>query len=480
MRKIRDTASRADTFRANVLTAIVAVSVVQGIFLFSYESEEMVQVNLILQLMQVAVFGWWARRRWGTYISAPFLFVLAIFFWHSSFLAGHYLRLAEIFEYTGNVFSFGFGFVSRTVAMIGFCLSGTIVGAYLADRRLEYLHQRTDRGAPPEWTPFVRKLIVVFFGMFFSLTAAYLLLEGIDTFDLGYMALYSGESGSFLYRLFQSTKFFWVSAILILFASRNSRSGRLWALGSTAVLILINALMGSRSMPFIYALALVVAVDAFWRRFRAVEFVVMSVAASAISYVIDHTRGTAMGFRVFDFASTGRELDLLHVFWNAGSTVGTVLRTIEFSASSGLIYGQSFLDAVIYLVPRAIVDGLGLQTGFVTPSVWLVDQSPDIKSGAGLGYSLVAESYLNFGWFGPLIFLPIGAFIGWHYSDGRNRNDTFSILLAYNVAIIYSLHMRNDAGTYLRAIVYGYMIIELARRMCAKQGIFASPPRGNL
>lgn len=451
-----------------MLIFVLGGTISQSLFLFVFETEAQIKVNLLAQCLLLAVFGAWSRRRSGTYLSAPFLFPLAIFFWHSTFLVGHYFRLAEIFDYTGNIFSYGFGHVPRTVALVGFCFSGAIAGTVWADWRLGRRNLLEPDKTAVDWTTPGRKLAAAVFLFFLSLTTAYLLIEGVNTFDLGYMSLYTDESGSILYRIFQSTKFFCVAAILMLFASRDSHASRLWALWATFGLIFVNVLMGSRSMPFIYALALIVAVDAFWRRFGVIELGAMSVFASASSYIIDHTREAGLGFHIFDFASTGRELDFVHIFWNSGSVVKTVLRTIEFSASSGLIYGRSFFDALVYLIPRPIVDGLGFRTGFVTPSVWLVEQSGDLNFGEGLGYSLVAESYLNFGWLGALIFVPLGAFVGWHYFEGRERRDSFSLLLAYNVAILYSLHMRNEVGTYLRAIVYGYMLIEMTRRICLR------------
>jgi hypothetical protein len=455
---------------------ILCGTFIQSLFLFTFETDAQIKTNLLAQCLLLAVFGAWSRRRSGTYLSAPFLFPLAIFFWHSTFLVGHYWRLAEIFDYTGNVFSYGFGHVPRTVALIGFCITGAIAGTVLADWRLGSRRHIGPAVSAVCWTKQGRNLAAAVFSFFFLLTTVYLLFEGINTFDLGYMSLYTDESGSILYRIFQSTKFFCVAAILMLFASRDSNTSRVWALWATFGLIFVNVLMGSRSMPFIYALALIVAVDAFWRRFGILELAAMSVFASASSYIIDHTREAGLGFHIFDFASTGRDVDFVHIFWNSGSVVKTVLRTIEFSTSSGLIYGRSFFDALVYLIPRPIVDGLGFRTGFVTPSVWLIEQSGDLSFGEGLGYSLVAESYLNFGWLGALIFVPLGVFVGWHYLDGKERKDSFSLLLAYNVAILYSLHMRNEVGTYLRAIVYGYILIELTRRICARGRAQASRP----
>ena len=138
---------------------------------------------------------------------------------------------------------------------------------------------------------------------------------------------------------------------------------------------------------------------------------------------------------------------------------------MEFSLESGLLFGQSIVDAIIYLIPRAIVDGLGFATGFVRPSEWIIEMSSDVPVGGGMGYSLVAEAYLNFGMGGCVLFAFIGWFIAKHFYSYVFHKDRFGALHAFNVAIIFSLHMRSDMGTYLRALVYGFILIEILRVM---------------
>lgn len=80
-------------------------------------------------------------------------------------------------------------------------------------------------------------------------------------------------------------------------------------------------------------------------------------------------------------------------------------RTIEHR------YGQTFLDGIILLIPRSVWPDrpLDLSEQFVRERLgnrW--------KAGMGMGYSLLAESFLNFGWFGPLIqYLFLGLLWGY-------------------------------------------------------------------
>jgi hypothetical protein len=170
-----------------------------------------------------------------------------------------------------------------------------------------------------------------------------------------------------------------------------------------------------------------------------------------------------LGLHVFQFGETGKSLSLMHFFWEVGGGIRNVLRTMEFMEPDGIVFGKSFLYAVVYLLPKVLVDGIGVQPGLTRPSVWLAESSGDVPFGGGLGYSFVAETYYNFGMAGCLLFLLAGMFIGIKYYNYRFSGNRYSLLHASFVSVIYSLHMRSDAETYFRYLVYGCVIVEAVR-----------------
>jgi hypothetical protein len=218
--------------------------------------------------------------------------------------------------------------------------------------------------------------------------------------------------------------------------------------------------MGSRSIPFLYLAAILVSVDRFGRRVTFVEVLGLAVAGSALSFVVDHARAFGLGLRVFDLSQTGRSIDLLAILSNVGGSVKTVLRTFAFSQTTGLWYGRSIADAAINLVPRPLTAAAGFDTVFVRPHEWLVAHSADVGVGESLGYSLVAEAYLNFGFAGCLLFALLGWYVGRQFFRHAVTGDRIAWLSAYNVAVVLSLHMRNDVAAYLRVLVYGWLMIE--------------------
>jgi hypothetical protein len=97
------------------------------------------------------------------------------------------------------------------------------------------------------------------------------------------------------------------------------------------------------------------------------------------------------------------------------------------------------------------------------PSEWVLKQSSDMAAGEGLGYSLVAEAFLNFGMWGCLLFLAVGWLGAYHDFRFRFRGDIFSALQSLNLVVLLSLHLRNDSITYVRVLIWAALVIWSAR-----------------
>ena len=449
----------------NGVWVVAAVTAAQSLLILRTPDRGL-EVDLVLQAALLGSFAIWSARATGSYLNAPLMLVTAIYFWHSTFLTAHFLSSIPEFEYTGNTLSYGEEYMSRASALVALCMTCAVVGTLLAFR-LPMAEPIRD-GARPALRASAAQFAWIVLLAFAALTAAYFLVEGVPRFHQSYLSLYLTSSGSVVDRVFQSTKFFGVVAILMVFATRRSRGLPYAAIGVSGLIVFANLLLGSRSLPYIYGLAALVCIDRFVWRLSVLEVATLAVAASALSFTIDHARAYGIGLQVFDLSRTGRSIDLLHIFSNAGGVIKTVLRTMAFSSGRTFFYGRSILDAVVYLLPRRLVDGVGLGTGFVRPSDWLLAYSGDVPMGEGMGYSLVAEAYLNFGYVGCLLFLALGWFVGRQYATYLRSGDRVAWVHASNVAVVLSLHMRSDAAAYLRVLVYGWLLIEALRWISAR------------
>ncbi len=429
----------------------------------------------MLQIALLAAFWWWTTRRSGTLLSAPFVLVLAIFFWHSSFLAGRYLHFDEIFEFAGGILKYGEEFVPTAMALVSLCMACAIVGTVIAFHRQRRGRARS-RGAierrPPHWMP--RRWVgpaaawyswLLFAGLV-GLTVVYLGFEGGAARSGGeYLDLYLAPSGSVLYRTYQLTKFLGVPFIGLVVAASRSRLSLWLAYAATLLLVFSTALTGARTLPFLYGAALIVAVDYFRKPIPLSGVALVALAGAAVSWIISAARAVGVGLSMFTSGALAQPISWWYFLWDSGGSVRTVLRTMEFSQQSGPQYGLSFLQALVFVIPAPVINLVAPYWRIQPPSEWLIAQSADVGPGEGLGYSLVAEVYLNFGLVGCLLFLPIGWIIANEYFRFRFRRDVFSGLQSLSLAVLLALHMRNDSVTYVRVLVWGAAAIWLCRRV---------------
>ena len=452
-----------------LLGLILLVIFVHSLILLESTEAAAITRNLLLQMALLGVFWWWSTLRSGTLLNAPFVLVLAIFFWHSSFFAGRYLHVAEVFEYTGSVLTYGEEFIPRTVALVSLCLAfailGSVIAFYLRKGQRAPAHARIWPPGSLAGTPDRRagRVAALFawslFGAYLALTLVYLAVEGAGALSGSYLDLYTQASASVLYRAYQMTKFLGVPFIaLVIATSKTERAVRL-AYAGTLVLMFVTALTGGRTMPFLYCVTLLVAVDYFRKPVPFTAIVVVAFAGAAASWIITQGRALGIGLHMFTAGLGAPPISLWHFFWSTGGTVGIVLRTMEFTEKTGLLHGGSFAAAFIYVVPGPLVKWMAPGWTVEPPSEWLLKQSADSVAGEGMGYSLVAEVFLNFGIAGCLVFLLIGWLVAYLYFGFRFRRDVFAALQSLNLVILLALHLRNDSVTYVRVLVWGAVAI---------------------
>ena len=450
-----------------MLMLLTAAVIVQSLLLIENEGMPYLKVNLVLQLVLVVFFCIWSYLASGKLLNAPLIFIAAIYLWHSPFLTGHYFELAKIFEWTGRHFTYGEEYVPRATGLVALCLSCGVVGTLVAYRQQSGMVRSGDRREGPAPEPVllhraVKRIIWFVFIGYALLTLIYLVKEGMSALSGDYMSIYTEHSDTFLYRFYQATKFSFSLIMLALFAFVSAGREFRYALAIALTTIFVQVLLGSRSIPFINLVALAICIDYFIRKlplmFLPAGFFVMSAA----SFIIESARVEGV-LNIFRFSAQGKEIDLLHFFWELGGVIRNVIRTMAFMGPDGIVHGQTFFNSIVYLLPKYYLDGLGFHPGIMRPSEWLVENSADVSYGGGIGYSLVAEAYYNFGMTGCLLFVLIGWFVARTYFRYILFDDRFSLLHALNIVIILSLHMRNDTEAYLRYIVYGSLFIELLR-----------------
>jgi len=107
-----------------------------------------------------------------------------------------------------------------------------------------------------------------------------------------------------------------------------------------------------------------------------------------------------------------------------------------------------------------------------TLSAWLVRTvAPSVAaSGAGLGYSFIAEAYINFGWFGAPVILALLGFLLVRFSQwGERSADPLKLGLVACVLSTVLFYSRSEAATLVRGVAWyaiaPYFLVRLLNRM---------------
>ncbi len=438
------------------------------------------KINLALQSLLLVLFLWWSYMRSGSCLSAPSFFLVSLYYWNTVWFFCHYFQLSPLFEYTGRVFHYGAAEIPKAIALIGLCQACTVIGVVLGYARQKRIYGKMksfsgqDRnnvlaqhapGQEFQGSALSRRLVLLALMIYFGLTLIYVIKIGTGFFHDKYSeAIYLIQpEDNWLYRLYQSTKFFSILLIITSLAYAK-KIDRIYLYMAFLALMLVQFLLGSRIMPFITIITFLVGADHFIQRQTWKRLLIFVLTLAFVSCVVSYARSmVGLGWNVFNLAASGHKVNLWGFFWDAQQG-GIVARTMHFISERGSIfYGRSIFDSLVYLLPRFIVDGWGFHTGFTAPNDWIVLHSGDIPAGGGLGFSMVAEAYFNFGMLGCLMFLCIGWFLGKGYFRYIFFKDIYALLHVLYFSLVLTLNMHTIIGTYMRYLVYGFLFIEMLR-----------------
>lgn len=430
------------------------------------------QFYLVLQTALLLVFLLWSYKHCSTFLNAPLIITGALYFWHFPFVVGYFLHGQGLFGYPGGVFDIGAKYTVAAIAFSGLCLNFVILGfLYAAHFRIRLLPEepRLRVDTTQVFLRTVRKLGFWGIVFLFFILCAYYGIEGKASSETKYMDLYLQASYSPLYRLFHATQFF-IPVFSLMYLANRKITLQPQAYGFVALLIFLTLLGGSRSIPFLIAFTWLICMDNFTRPLKASWLALLVLCFSAMSWIVSQARGGGLGFNIFTLPENNSSMNILHFFWEAGRTIQTVIMTMHYVAKESLRQGTTFLSNLLDLVPTASNiwrDYLVLER----PSEWLVERASVLKPGHAYGYSLVAEAYFNFGSWGFLLFLFLGVFVGRFYFNYVKTRDPFSYFVSMITALLLSLHMRNDSGSYFRILLLSFFLLWGVRQITQAQAL---------
>ncbi|BBC27211.1 O-antigen polysaccharide polymerase Wzy [Pseudanabaena sp. ABRG5-3] len=233
----------------------------------------------------------------------------------------------------------------------------------------------------------------------------------------GYVALYEASASEGGAMKILST-FTIPSALFLLAGSRQNPSSRRIAVILILIYALIYNFLGQRTNGFLPLVSLAW----LWHHLikplpKKIFFPIIFFMAFVVSPLIAEIRGGS-GLERFSLSSiiekfTSLENPISKTLFEFGSSMQTIAYTIELvPARKDFNMGVDYLYALFTLVPNIGFGELHPSIARGVPSVWLsAEVTPRaVKQGIFLGYSFIAEAYLNFGWLITPVFMTIFGF----------------------------------------------------------------------
>jgi oligosaccharide repeat unit polymerase len=152
------------------------------------------------------------------------------------------------------------------------------------------------------------------------------------------------------------------------------------------------------------------------------------------------------------------ENPVIAIISEIGGSMQTVAYTIDLiPAVRPFDMGVSYLYALTTVIPNVFGQGVHPAIAHGIAADWLVWQvNPEIAAeGGGLGYSFIAEAFLNFGWLGaPVMLALIGFGLATVFLWADRSGNRLNIALAAIFVAFLSHFARGESATIVRPFVW--------------------------
>lgn len=298
----------------------------------------------------------------------------------------------------------------------------------------------------------------------------------------GYFSLYQAEQAVGVQGVPQILASFLVPAALFLLAGSKGSPANVAA---SAAIVLTNAccqlFLGYRY----YAVMPLVAYLWVWHLavrpvpktlLAGVSIVLIGVVLPLVGATRETRGETRLSVEFLAEAFSSMESPAVNILFEMGGSLRTVAHTLELVPETrDFDGGMGYLYGMLTLIPNLFWD-IHPSVAAGTPSSWLIwTVDPETAAlGGGLGYSFIAEAYLNFGWLGtPLVtgllgFL-YGKFVLWGLRTGKHSAANLALVASF--CSFFTFYAREDVPVVFRSLIWyslgpyclAYLIASLRR-----------------
>lgn len=417
-----------------------------------------------------------------------FLIIYSLFTWvklTNKLFSAYVIFLLSFFSFSfGQAFLFSLGITYEPFNLYDYYDDSTLLlshyytllgiaflhlGALIACKHSNLIKEQTSKVYNPNLIKSIKLVAwVLFLGSVFFYFQS-LISSVIISLSSGYMALYNynasqiGQETTFISNIFATLKMFFIPGIfLLVYIYKNNTLMRKILTSIVLLAVFLSFAIGIRTD----AAALLISFVFLWhteisafKGKKAVLLVLGAFLLLIIFTVIGEVRGD-LNRGVNSIFTASKEIisDKNPIFSSIGEMGGSMFPLIEIMnivpEQINFKFGQTYLSSLLAIFPSILVDWIVPR---VSLSNWLM---LTLGMNYGPGFSLLAESYLNFSWAGaPFMFILGYIFSKILYSRGKKGN----FYLIENVFIAVMLYFfitagRGDSLLLIRNIMF-YSII---------------------
>jgi oligosaccharide repeat unit polymerase len=368
------------------------------------------------------------------------LFTLGFIMYSVSFPLCHY---ADIYRAKDTI-------VEEVVTLHAYAYAAFLFGTALARRVSSHVLPRRNAAATSDVPAVLLALLVLLTGM--TLYDAW--SRGYDS-KQEFKAAAAGLQvfGAFFYPLIYLT----VLKVNTLCTTARPKAAALLTVGIAAYLVVAFGFTGERDLLFFFLGSILVYANDVRRRLTGPQFLALF-ALSLIAVPFLHATKNFLTRQSFDFAYL-HEAGVSSIFSTEFLSAGRNLYFVLDQFIGEPLGGSTFLWDVQRIFNSNL---LGIRTS-QSATEWFNNIFLE-NTGAGKGFSLIAEGYINFGILGVVVvFAALGAILA-HFFRRRMRSPaSYVVYLAMLLTSIYSL--RADLSFLIGAILKSTVIPLLALRL---------------
>lgn len=281
--------------------------------------------------------------------------------------------------------------------------------------------------------------------------------------NFGYFGLFTGKKLTGINAINTRLSLFFIPAtIFILIGGKKSKGFIILSLILILTSTLIRFFIGDRSGAVLPLIAY------FWTWHKVIKpipvFLLASIGAFLLFIVfplVSLTRNISGIYRLnFEFLKEAfltiqnPAVSIISEMGITSITMAYTLQLVPYVEPYQL--GKSYFYGFYSIIPNFFAE-VHPAKAYGTPSDWLVwTVNPYFaREGGGLGYSFIAEAYLNFGWIGGLILLIILGFLtGKLHTLTLDKNRLGKIALVASFMAFYLKYARADINSVIRPLIW--------------------------